>query len=624
MSGIQSIREGLTGNVTRVIVVAIIVTFIGSVGWAGFFSQGSSNIIANVGSKQITNVDLGFEISSQQTLLNQRFPDQKFEDEFLVNFSTESLISKFSNLHYLEEEGIVLTDDFVMKQLANEDQFLENGVFSQLRFDSFARSNGFIPSDYLNRIRQDLLTNIWRLTLINSSFITDTEVQESIRLAEQERDISFIKLPLSKFKNSLEYNENDLNDFYQDNIGLYSEPEKVKVDYLILSSKDLEDDIQISEADIQEEYSDYLENFDDTIRKSVSHIMLNINDARDLTEASNNLETVKKRIQEGETFESLVLEISEDEGTINTNGDLGITDGTLLPPEFELALNSMQEGEVFGPIVLLNSAHLIKLVSLNRPEPEALEERSDFISKELTSKKAEEDYFQVLDNVTELSYSLGNISDISDAISIPFIESEYFTRNTFPQELRNDSIDAFLFTDSPDLNFSEVVELSPTSFALIQLKDFVEERQMEFEEIKDELESDYIDTEVRLVSQNYIDNLLTSLSEDKSLNEVSKEEGAPVETYLKLKRDSSLLPGSSINNIFSLPRSMQGNTYGSSQASNGDFILYRLDKVTDATNILKEEELANISNFLNQQKSINEIGELQLTLQNSINVQRLN
>ena len=69
---------------------------------------------------------------------------------------------------------------------------------------------------------------------------------------------------------------------------------------------------------------------------------------------------------------------------------------------------------------------------------------------------------------------------------------------------------------------------------------------------------------------------------------------------------------------------MQGNTYGSSQASNGDFILYRLDKVTDATNILKEEELTNISNYLNQQKSINEIGELQLTLQNSINVQRLN
>jgi peptidyl-prolyl cis-trans isomerase D len=196
MSGIQSIREGLTGNTTRVIVIAIIITFIGSVGWAGFFSQGNANVIAQVGAKQISNVDLNFEISSQQALLDQRFPDERFEEEFIVNFSIDSLIAKFTNLDYLEREGIELTDDFVKKQLSDEDQFLENGVFSQLRFDAFARSNGFIPSDYLERIRQDLLANIWRITLINSSFVTDTEIQESIKLAEQERDISFIRFPL--------------------------------------------------------------------------------------------------------------------------------------------------------------------------------------------------------------------------------------------------------------------------------------------------------------------------------------------------------------------------------------------------------------------------------------------
>ena len=74
MSGIQSIREGLTGNITGVIVVAIIIAFIGSVGWAGFFSQGNVNIVATVGSKEITNVDLNFEASTQQFALSQRFP----------------------------------------------------------------------------------------------------------------------------------------------------------------------------------------------------------------------------------------------------------------------------------------------------------------------------------------------------------------------------------------------------------------------------------------------------------------------------------------------------------------------------------------------------------------------
>ena len=624
MSGIQSIREGLTGNTTRVIVIAIIITFIGSVGWAGFFSQGNANVIAQVGSKQISNVDLNFEISSQQALLDQRFPDERFEEEFLVNFSIDSLIAKFTNLDYLEREGIELTDDFVKKQLSDEDQFLENGVFSQLRFDAFARSNGFIPSDYLERIRQDLLANIWRITLINSSFVTDTEIQESIKLAEQERDISFIRFPLSKFEDSLEYNQENLLDFYSINAGSYFDPEKVKIDYIKLSSGDLEADIILSDDEIEDEYSDYLENFDNTTRKRVSHIMLNINESRDSLEATIALEDVLKRIKNGEEFNSLVTEISEDEGTKDMQGDLGMTDGTLLPPEFELALDSMQEGEVYGPIMLLNSAHLIKLISLTEPSPDSLEQKNETISKELLSRKAEEKYFEVLDDITELSYSLGSVKDIAEASSYEYIETGYFTRNSAPEELDNDSIDALLFNESVDGNFSELVEVSPTSFILFQLKEFVDERQLTFEEIKEELEADYVDSQVKIVSQNYIDELLASLEKDKTLNDISKAEDVSVETYLKLKRDSSLLPGRAINNIFSLPRSMQGNIYGSSQSSTGDFILYRLDAVNDTQNVLNEEELLNISNFLNQQKSISEISELQLTLQNSINIERYN
>ena len=101
MSGIQSIRNGLTGNITKIIVVAIIITFIGSVGWAGFFSQGSANIIAKVGSQEITAADLSFEASTQQFSLNQRFPGQEIEEDVIINLSKEVLIDKFSILDFL-------------------------------------------------------------------------------------------------------------------------------------------------------------------------------------------------------------------------------------------------------------------------------------------------------------------------------------------------------------------------------------------------------------------------------------------------------------------------------------------------------------------------------------------
>ena len=135
MSGIQSIRNGLTGNITKIIVVAIIITFIGSVGWAGFFSQGSANIIAKVGSQEITAADLSFEASTQQFSLNQRFPGQEIEEDIIINLSKEVLIDKFSILDFLYKNNIYLTDGFVYKALSDEEQFQDNGRVSKNRFD---------------------------------------------------------------------------------------------------------------------------------------------------------------------------------------------------------------------------------------------------------------------------------------------------------------------------------------------------------------------------------------------------------------------------------------------------------------------------------------------------------
>ena len=623
MSGIQTIRNGLTGNITKVIVIAIIITFIGSVGWAGFFSQGNANVIAQVGSKKITNVELGFEISSQQALLNQRFPNQTFEDEFLVNFSTDSLIGKFSTLDFLEKKGINLTDDFVLKQLANEEQFLENGVFSQLRFDSFARSNGFIPSDYLNRIKQDLMSNIWRLTLINSSFLTESEVKDSISLAEQERDISFIRVPRSKFSESLSFTTQDLNNFYTENSTSYTDPEKFQIDYLSLSSTDLEADIEVTDEEIDQEYNEYVADFDNTTRKRVSHIMLNVTEDRDSETASLELTQVKNRLINGEKFEDLVTEVSEDAGTKETGGDLGETDG-FLPSEFELALESMEEGEVYGPIELEDSVHLIKLVSVIIPEPESLATRGNTIKANLVSRKAEERYIDVLDNITELSFSMSDIKNISEAASLTYKTSKYFSEEDVPEDLNNNSVRNYLYGDSIDVNFPEIIETSPLSFTLLQLKEVVEERQIPFEEIQEKVQQDYVDIETRNVSISYMQNLLTSLDQGKSLSDVANEEGVLLDTYKGLKRDSSLLPGESINRIFSLPRSASGNIYDTSESSNGDYLLFRLDTVKEGKSEMSEQEMTNISNFLNQQKNITEIGELQLALQKSISIERMN
>ena len=624
MSGIQSIRNGLTGNVTKVIVIAIIITFIGSVGWAGFFSESNANVVVKVGSKSITTSDLSFEFSSQQNLISERFPDQVVDEEFLVELSTNTLISKFSVLDYLDNRGLDLPDQYIFEQLSDSDRFIENGNFSRSNFDAFARSNGFIPSDYLERIREDLKTNIWRLSLLNSSFITDLEVKESIDLAEQERDISFVKFPIKDFKSSLEYSEEDLRDYYSSNLNSYINPKMVKVTYVQMDRDSLIDLDDISDEAIQTDYDDYLSSFDDTVRKSVSHIMLNITQDRSGEDALLALKEVKQKIDSGKSFEDLVIEISEDEGTKNMGGSLGVTDGTLLPPEFELALETMSEGEVSQPISLLNSVHLIKLVELEKPTPSSLEERSQAIVDKLAAEKAEEDYFSILDQASELSFSTRDIQEIAELIPFSKIETEFFSENDVPDALNQDNIKDFLFNATQEDNYPELFEHQGLISTLVQVEGITPESQLTFEESKENLQKDYINEISSNVSSLFVTKLITELNDGKSLELIAAENNQEIENYKNLKRDSSLFPIRAIDDIFSLPRSEIGKVYSNAELSNGDKIVYRLDSVQSGQSDLSDEQLKSLTEFLNQQKSISEITEIQLSLQNSINIERYN
>ena len=620
MSGIQSIRERLTGNVTRVIVVAIIITFIGSVGWAGFLSQGSANIVVTVGSKEITNEDLNFEASTQKFALSQRFPDQEIDDETLFTISKDNLINKFAVLDFLDSKRTILTDEFIYTQLAGEEQFQENGKFSKARFESFARSNGFVPSSYLKRVKEDFLINIWRQSIINSSFITDLDVSESMTLADQERDITFIKLPAERFMNSVDYQEEDLKNYYENNKDIYVTPDRAKVFYISLSAEELQSTVKVFDEDIKLEYDEYLSDFDFSDRKSVSHIMLNITDTRDSSAASAELILIKDRLNQGEVFEELVIEVSEDSGTKDIGGSLGITDGTLLPPEFEQALLSMEEGEIYGPVELLSSVHLLRLDEVIKPEPKTLEDLYTKFQEDLLTNKAEEIYVDLLEEVSDLAFSSDSIKDIAETLDQDLTETDYFSKSEIPEILSTNSISDFIFEDFSEGNFPELIETSQLSAVLIQISDYVEQAQIEYQDVRSQIEETYILRESLKASEAFVLNSIEDLRGDKTLEKLSSENNIEVETYKGLKRDSSLLPVRAVNEIFSLPRSQAGDVFGSAVSQNGDSIIFRLDAVNESNEELTEDNIASIKNFLNQQRTISELNELQEFIKQGLSI----
>ena len=624
MAGMQNIREGLTGNLTKIIVIAIIITFVGSIGWAGFFSQGNANIIAKIGSKQITSTDLSFEAASQQFLLNQRFPDQKIEDEVLMEISIESLIRKFGILDFIESNDLNLTDSFVFRELAKDEQFQENGRFSEQTFEAYARSNGFIPQDYLNRIKQDLVLEFWKQSLIKSSFLSEEEVQESLTLAEQERDISFIRIPATNFSEEVETSETTLLDFYNENITEYVTEKKTRVNYLSLSAEDLKSSIDIEDSDIEEEYQRYADEFDTTVRKSVSHIMLNIDSDKTKQEAIKVLENTKARLSAGEDFSALVAEISEDEGTKESGGNLGVTDGTLLPPEFEEVLSDMNEGEFYGPIELNSSVHLIKLTKREIPTPKSIEEMQAQIKESLITESALADYSDLLDKSSDLVFTMGSISVIAEELNLQSTDSGLFSINEVTEDLNAAPILEIIFDINLDNNLIELIETSDKTAILFERSEFHDEKIIDFNSIKEEVSQDYKSLATERLANEFVNKTLANLNEGQDLNSVASNSDFKLETYKGLKRDSSLLTSQAIASIFNLPRSKAGNVHGSSVSKNGDYLIYRLDSVESKVTQMDAETKKGFSDYLTDQRTLSEYSELLFAIQENSEVTRPN
>ena len=620
MAGMQNIREGLTGNLTKIIVIAIVITFVGSIGWAGFFSQGNANVIATIGSKQITNADLNFEAASQQFLLNQRFPDQQIEDEVLMEISIESLIRKFGILDFIENNGLYLADSFVFKELAKDEQFQENGRFSKQSFDAFARSNGFIPQDYLNRVKQDLVLDFWKQSLLKSSFLSEGEVQESLVLAEQERDITFMKLPVNSFSKEVETSEDTLLDFYNDNINDYVKEMKTRVNYLTLSVEDFKSIVEISDTDVADEYQSYIDEFDTTERKSVSHIMLNIDADRTSQEATKILENTKSRLSEGEDFSALVTEISDDEGTKDSGGSLGVTDGTLLPSEFEEALSDMSEGEIYGPIELNSSVHLIKLTKKEIPEPRSIESMQAQIKENLINETALANYGNLLDSASDMVFTMGSLDDIAKELNIKSIDSGLFSLNEASEDLNSAPILDIIFDTNVSNDLIELIETSNETAIIFERTDFQDESFIDFSSIKDQVSEDYKLMVTKRMTSEFADQTLADLREGQDFRSLAANTDFKLETYKGLKRDSSLLTSEAIANIFNLPRSKAGKVYGSSVSRNGDYLVYRLDSVNNQDTEMDPESKKGFFDYLSDQRVLAEYSELLFAVQENSKV----
>ena len=624
MAGIQTIRNNLTGTASKVIVGIIAVTFALFFGGNYVLFDNDANVIASVNSKKIDVFDLDLEMARVQSILRQRFddPDFSIEEEALRSLALNSLISDALILDFLEQNKVEVLDLSAYKLLAKNEIFQEEGNFSLGKVNTFARQNGFLPGKYVQSISEDIALNFWRVGLGASSFLTSSELNQNIKLANQTRDITFTKINKKNIEEKIKVSEEEILKFYTQNPSYFRSEEKAKLRFINISLEDLKENQLIQEEEIKREYQAYLDSFDLVARRSASHLMINISSERTKDQALDLANQIKKKIDSGDDFKSLVEEYSEDEGTKNTGGSLGISDGSAFPEEFEIALEQLKEGQVSNPIALEESVHLVKLTNFQAPIPDEYESRKEEIKQNLIEQAASTEYVDSLELAAELTFTNDSLDSLSQELNLEIKTKDFFSRAEAEKPFKDTELLNLIFNDLSikEGNLSELIEIDNQYGVIFELEDFQEEKTKDFESVKNQAKDLLTNKLTEEKIEGLKAKLLAGLEAGSSLEDIAKENQLKVDSYKSINRDSSLFTRNVLLEIFNEPKSSIGKSYSYASMLNGDEIVFRLDKVTQLNTEVSDEEKDSLKNFFLEDRAETELVTLQTSMQESSSV----
>ncbi|MFX1761077.1 peptidylprolyl isomerase [Paraburkholderia sp. A1RI-2L] len=147
------------------------------------------------------------------------------------------------------------------------------------------------------------------------------------------------------------------------------------------------------------------------VQTHVRHILLRVGDGTSEPQARQKLLEIKKEVQAGGDFAKFAHTYSQD-GSASQGGDLGWISPGETVPEFERAMNTLQDGQISEPVRTEYGYHLIQV--LGRREAEgSVAQQMDLARQAIGQRKAEQayaDWLRQLRDTAYVDYKIGGLT----------------------------------------------------------------------------------------------------------------------------------------------------------------------------------------------------------------------
>ena len=569
----DGLRNFLTGRRLIFIGIFLAVPFV-------FFGTNSFGTVftdfGKVNGLKVTPYDINIAVSNVDRRLEQiyggEFSRELLGDGVYQGYIRQEIVAQKALLSQAIELGLNYSEDDAKRSIMQNTAFQVDGKFDQEIFQATLRSNGIVPKEFIEAVRNDFIVNQFLISVGNSSYVLDSEIHQLIELLEQKRNVEFFKIDFQKLKDSSDISLSDAQTYFEENSFVFQTPEKKIFQFIRMDQEDYKSDVEVPENFVNDQYNEYLVQLKQRIERRISHLMLDVSAFNSRQEANLTLQTLKEDIQNGSiTFEDAVINNSSDFATVDLGGDLGFSSGESFPAEFELAIQNMQINELSNIVDLGDTLHLLKLTEINEENPLTIEEMEVEFLNELMDQESLALMNDDRDSIEDLILNNYRLEEIALEMNLAIKETQPIDDIDFSSE--DFAFNQFLMGLPENTDYAEVFE-TETGFYVASLKTLIEPQQQEFSEVVetvfDMLKTDFANDQLSQLSSSYLEAL------NGDADEIILESGVTRESYNSLGRDSSLLPPDIIEGIFDSKK----DTAYTAQSSNNDTYILVVDDIT--------------------------------------------
>ncbi len=603
----QAIRDRAQSWLAWVIVSFLVVVFalFGIQGYVG--NPGSTDVAeingVPISEREFENQYRSYRDQQREQLLkvlgndvNHPLFKQLFNEDVMRQRVLEGMVQSRLLTFAAIKAGFNVGDEQINNIIVQIPVFQKDGTFDKETYKQRLRLQGMNNNIFKSRLKQDEITAQFTNGITNTVFVTDAQINSWLALQNQKRGFSMMTLKAKDYQLEANINDDMIKSYYDENISRFMTEEEISVDYVVLSAADLSEQAAADEQALREFYED---------RKADYAVV-------DTSEQIATLNKIRDRIAAGEDFAALAKEFSQDTGSANNGGNIGLISGFDMEPSFTDVAFALKEGEVSKPVQTSFGMHLIKLnrvqgtqrdvshillnVDSKKLRTRSFEEVKSEIEKEFRTNAAERRFGEQFQLLSNISYEQPDtLEPVKNELGLAIKTSEKFTRRGGKGLFANPAVVSAAFsTDVLAGNNSEPIELPNEQVIVLRVKDYQAAAPKPLAEVNDDIIKSLLSNSGRVKVKEKAAELLEKLADYGKLADLAVLENAEFAKTTEITRADKKIPREIVEAVFSMQRPIDKPAYKIVDRVSGDISIVSLESVkdADATEFTEEERQA--------------------------------